>query len=164
MVKFASELCAERKLETTRVGTPKHLITKERKRMGNYQIHFKQNHWSHVHTFSLLSWRREKSQSAYRLNPLAGYTSFILRAPHPGPESLRPTCPIHGFHSTRRKKSLEGHLKQLTTTQLIIEGFSHSAAFQTKNREPKHLIIWKKRKEKKKNETCAVFRREAVWP
>ena len=39
------------------------------------------------------------------------YTSFILRALHPGPETLWPTCPIHGFHSTRRKKSLEGHLR-----------------------------------------------------
>jgi hypothetical protein len=31
MVKFPSVLCAEWKLETTRVGTPKHLITTERK-------------------------------------------------------------------------------------------------------------------------------------
>ena len=75
MVKFASELCAERKLETTRVGTPKHLITKERKSMGNYQIHFKQNHWSHVHTFSILSWRREKGQGAGRSVPIPPLSS-----------------------------------------------------------------------------------------
>lgn len=34
MVKFPSALCAERKLETTRLGTPKHLITKVKKKHG----------------------------------------------------------------------------------------------------------------------------------
>lgn len=38
MVKFASTLCAEWKLEMTRVGTPKHLITKEKKSMGTNSL------------------------------------------------------------------------------------------------------------------------------
>lgn len=46
------------------------------------------------------------------------YLSLLYpQSTSPRPRTLWPTCPIHSLHSTRRKKSFEGHL---TTTQFII--------------------------------------------
>ena len=82
MVKFASTLCAEWKLETTCVGTPKHLITKEKKSMGTNCLFQEESLVSCAYflTFKLEERKRPRFLQIHTCN------SFILRAPHPGPE------------------------------------------------------------------------------